>query len=83
MSNLNSFKPYTPRSLWITSIYPCSSSNSRPVYMYNFSFMVASGYALPMSAPQTSILFKSARNIDSLKDFVEATPIDAIYWIRS
>ena len=49
------FKPY--RVLWITSICPCNSSNSGPATMYNFSFVVASRYALPMSPHQTSMLF--------------------------
>ena len=66
------FKPY--RALWITSICPYSSSNSGPAAMYNSSVVVASRYALPMSAPQTSMLFNLARNIDSLKDLVETTP---------
>ena len=65
------FKPY--RALWITSRCPFSSSNSGPA-MYNYSFVGASRYAFPMSAPQTSMLFNLARNIDSLKDLIEATP---------
>ena len=66
------FKPY--RALWITSICPCSSSNSGPATIYNFSFVVASRYALSMPAHQTFMLFNLARNIDSLKDLVETTP---------
>ena len=61
-------------ALWITSICPCSSSNSGPSTIYSFSFVVASRYALPISAPQTFMLFCLARNIDSLKDLVETTP---------
>ena len=66
------FKPY--RALWITSRCPYSSSNSGQATMYNFSFVVAYRYALPMSASQTFMLFNLARNIDSLKDLVETTP---------
>ena len=36
--------------------------------------VIASRYALPISAAQTFILLSSARNMDSLKDLVEATP---------
>ena len=46
------FEPY--RALWITSICHCSSSNSGPATMYSFSLVVASRYALPMSAPKLS-----------------------------
>ena len=42
--------------------------------MYSFSFVVASRYALPISAPQISLLFSFARTIDSLRDLVETTP---------
>ena len=66
------FKPY--RALRITTICPCGSSNSGPGTMYSFSFVVASRYALPISVPQTSMLFNLARNIDSLRDLVETTP---------
>ena len=41
--------------------------------MHSFSFVVASRYALPISAPQTFMLFNFAR-IDSLQDLVETTP---------
>ena len=41
--------------------------------MYSLSFVVASRYELPISAPQTSMLFNLAGNIDSLKDLVETT----------
>ena len=42
--------------------------------MYSFSVVVASRYALPITAPQTFMLFNMARNIDSLMDLVELTP---------
>ena len=42
--------------------------------MYNFSFVVASRYALPISAPHTSILFSLARHMTNLKDLMETTP---------
>ena len=64
-------KPY--RALWMTSIFPCSSSNEDTATMYNFSFVLASSYALPISAPQTYMLFNLDRNIDSHKDLVETT----------
>ena len=68
------FRPY--RALWIASMCPCNSSNSglAIMYSYNFSFMVASSYALPISAAQTIILLSLARNVVNLKDLVETTP---------
>ena len=43
--------------------------------MYSYSFIVASRYALPISAvPQTFMLFNFARNTDSLRDLAETTP---------
>ena len=40
---------------------------------YNFSFVVASRYALSISVPHTSFLFSSARNMTNLKYHMEAT----------
>ena len=49
------FNPYS--ALSITSICPCSYSDSGPATMYGFSFVVALRYAFPKSAPQTFMLF--------------------------
>ena len=64
------FRPY--RALWVTRMGPCNSSNSGPAIMYIFSFVVASSYALPIPAPQTSILFNLARKTDNV-NLVETT----------
>ena len=66
------FRPY--RALWITSMCPCNSSNSGPAIMYNFSFVLASRYTLPISAAQAFILLSLARNMVDLRDLVETTP---------
>ena len=39
--------------------------------MYIISFVVASSYALPISAPQTCVLLNSAGKIDNPNDLVE------------
>ena len=63
------FKPY--RTLWITSICPCSPSNSEPATTYSYSFVVASRYAWGTNIcpppPPTFMLYNLARNIDSLR----------------
>ena len=42
--------------------------------MFSFSFVVASRYALPISATQTFMLFYLDRNLISLSYLVETTP---------
>ena len=60
-------------ALYITNICPSSSSISGPATMYSFSLLFASKYALPISAPQTSRLFRLAKKMTNLKDLIETT----------